>query len=81
MKTKEVLSNSKISALVLGGSGAAAAKAVFGVEGLGEYITSGGNYSADSPGAPIAYRLAYLDNTPTRFAFTSEYSEKVCGPL
>lgn len=81
VKTKEVLSNSKISALVLGGSGAAAAKAVFGVEGLGEYITSGGNYSADSPGAPIAYRLAYLDNTPTRFAFTSEYSEKVCGPL
>lgn len=81
VKTKQVLSNSKISALLLGGSGAAAAKAVFGVEGLGEYITSGGNYSADSPGAPIAYRLAYLDNSPTRFAFTSEYSEKVCGPL
>jgi hypothetical protein len=43
------------------------------------FIKSGGNYSKESPGAPIAYKLAYLaDNAPARLAFTSEYELKHC---
>lgn len=75
---KQVLDSSKISALVLGGSGASATKAVGGFEGLIAYIQEGGDFSLESPGAPIAYKLAYLDNTVTRFAFTSEYASRSC---
>lgn len=75
---KQVLDSSKISALVLGGSGASATKAVGGFEGLIAYIQEGGDFSLESPGAPIAYKLAYLDNTVTRFAFTTEYASRSC---
>lgn len=75
---KQVLDSSKISALVLGGSGASATKAVGGFEGLIAYIQEGGDFSLESPGAPIAYKLAYLDNTVTRFAFTTEYAARSC---
>jgi thiol-activated cytolysin len=64
---------------VLGGSGAEAAKSIDSYEGLIEFIKSGGNYSKDSPGAPIAYKLAYLeDNTPARLSLTQEYTIKEC---
>lgn len=75
---REVFEQSKISALVLGGSGTDAVKTVFGVEGLFEYIAAGGDYSKESPGAPIAYKLAYLDNSGTTFALATEYSERQC---
>lgn len=75
---REVLDQSKISALVLGGAGSDAVKTVFGVDGLFEYLVAGGDYSKDSPGAPIAYKLAYLDNSGVEFAFTTDYSERQC---
>jgi hypothetical protein len=75
---REIFEQSKVSALVLGGSGSDAVKTVFGVEGLFEYIAAGGDYSKDSPGAPIAYKLAYLDNSGTQFALTTEYAERQC---
>jgi thiol-activated cytolysin len=76
--SKEVLDRSSIYAFVLGGSGEDAVGAVAGFEGIVNYIKNGGNYSKDSVGAPIAYKLAYLDNTPTQLAFTTDYAEKVC---
>lgn len=75
---KKTLDESDIKAFVLGGSGEQAALAIEGFDGLVQYIKSGGNYSQESPGAPIAYKLAYLDNSVTRLAFTTEYAERSC---
>ena len=73
-----ILQQSKMSALVLGGSGADAVKTVVGFDGLVDYITDGADYSKDSPGAPIAYKLAYLDNSGVELSFTTDYSERQC---
>ncbi len=78
IETREVLEQSKISAMVLGGAGADAVKTVLGVDGLYQFLLDGGDYSKDSPGAPIAYKLAYLDNSGVEFAFTTDYSERQC---
>lgn len=75
---EKVLKESTIRAFVLGGSGNEAAGAIAGFEGLLEYIKKGGDYSKDSPGAPIAYKLAYLDNAVTKFSFTTEYTQRAC---
>lgn len=76
---KTVLASSSIRAFVLGGAGGEATGVVSGVDGLMGYIQSGGDYSSASPGAPIAYKLAYLDNAVTKLAFTTEYSERECN--
>jgi thiol-activated cytolysin len=76
--SKKTLDESSIRAFILGGSGEDAVGAVAGFEGVVEYIRSGGNYSKDSPGSPIAYKLAYLDNEVTQLAFTTEFAEKTC---
>lgn len=76
---KKTLASSSIKAFVLGGSGGEATGAVSGFEGLMNYLKNGGNYSNESPGAPIAYKLAYLDNTVTKLAFTTDYSERECN--
>ncbi len=78
VEQKKVLSESSIRAFVLGGSGDDATGAINGFEGLVAYIQNGGSYSPDSPGAPIAYKLAYLDNAVTRLAFTTDYAERTC---
>jgi thiol-activated cytolysin len=75
---ESTLKESRMHAFVLGGSGAEAAGAIAGFEGLLKYITRGGDYSKTSPGAPIAYKLAYLDNATTKLAFTTEYTERLC---
>lgn len=75
---KKVLSESTIRAFVLGGSGEDATGAINGFDGLVDYIQRGGSYSPDSPGAAIAYKLAYLDNAVTRLAFTTDYAERTC---
>jgi thiol-activated cytolysin len=77
-ENREVLEESTIRAFVLGGSGEDATGAINGFEGLIQYIQNGGSYSKDSPGAPIAYKLAYLDNAVTELAFTTEYAERNC---
>lgn len=82
---KRTLDESSIRAFILGGSGEDAVGAVAGFEGVVEYIRNGGNYSKDSPGMPISYKLAYLDNNVTQLAFTTEFAERTCarnrGPL
>ena len=76
---KDILSKSKITAFILGGSGGDAAMTIDSYDSLIEFIKSGGNYSKDSPGAPIAYKLAYLaDNSPGRMSFTTDYTVKEC---
>jgi hypothetical protein len=75
---KNMLSTATIRAFVLGGDGNEATGIVNGFDGIVKFIKAGGNYSKMSPGAPIAYKLAYLDNTVTRLAFSTDYSEREC---
>jgi thiol-activated cytolysin len=76
---KDILSNSKITAFILGGDGGMAAQSIDSYDALIAFIKGGGNYTKDSPGAPIAYKLAYLkDNGPARLSYTTDYSVKSC---
>ena len=76
---KQLLETSTIHAVVIGGNGGHATEAVYGIEGIKQFISQGGNYSKESPGAPIAYKLKHLgDNTPARMSLTTEYDAKSC---
>lgn len=75
---RNVLEQSRISALILGGAGADAVKSVTGFDGLIEFLHDGADFSSQSPGAPIAYKLAYLDSSGVDLAFTTDYSERQC---
>lgn len=76
---KDIISKSKITAFILGGSGGEAAQTIDSYEALIEFIKAGGDYSRESPGAPIAYKLAYLrDNAPGRMSFTTDYAVTEC---
>lgn len=75
---RSVLEESRISALILGGAGGDAVKTVTGYDGLLEFIQAGGDYSDSSPGAEIAYKLAYLDNSGVKLALTTDYAERQC---
>lgn len=77
---KDIISRSKITAYILGGSGGDATHTIDSYEALKEFIKNGGDYSAASPGAPIAYKLNYLrDNSPARMSFTTDYEVKECS--
>ena len=78
LKTKKVLSESTMQVFVQGGSAEDGIHAVDGFEGLMTYIKGGAKYSADSPASVIAYKLAYLDNYGTRFAYTTDFAESDC---
>jgi thiol-activated cytolysin len=76
---KDILSQSKITAFILGGDAGAASQTVDSYDALIAFIKGGGNYSRQSPGAPIAYKLSYLqDNSPARMSFTTDYQVKDC---
>jgi thiol-activated cytolysin len=76
---KDIISKSKITAFILGGDAGTAVKTIDSYEALIAFIKSGGNYSKESPGAPIAYKLSYLqDNSPARMSFTTDYDLKEC---
>ena len=77
---EEVLQNSEITAFILGGDSTLAVDAIYGAEELREFIQSGGTYSAESQGAAIAYKLAYLhDDSPARFSLTTDYDVEECS--
>jgi thiol-activated cytolysin len=77
---KDILSKSKITAFILGGNAATAVTTIDSYDKLMEFIKSGGNYSKESPGAPIAYKLNYLkDNSPARMSYTTDYDLKTCS--
>jgi thiol-activated cytolysin len=76
---KDIISQSKITAFILGGDAGTAVQTIDSYESLINFIKSGGNYSRQSPGAPIAYKLSYLkDNSPARMSFTTDYQVKDC---
>ena len=76
---KDIISNAKITAYILGGDAGTAVQAIDSYDALMTFIKSGGNYSRTSPGAPIAYKLNYLkDNSPARMSMTDDYDVKDC---
>ncbi len=76
---KDIISSSKITAYILGGNAGEAVQSIDSYDALKSFIKNGGNYSRESPGAPIAYKLAYLqDNSPARMSFTTDYQVKDC---
>jgi thiol-activated cytolysin len=76
---KDIISTSKITAFILGGDAGMAVKTIDSYESLIDFIKNGGNYSRESPGAPIAYKLSYLkDNSPARMSYTTDYEVKQC---
>jgi thiol-activated cytolysin len=76
---KDIISQSKITAFILGGDGGSASQTIDSYDALISFIKSGGNYSRQSPGAPIAYKLSYLkDNSPARMSFTTDYTVRDC---
>ncbi|HWU86312.1 MAG TPA: thiol-activated cytolysin family protein [Kofleriaceae bacterium] len=76
---KDIISNSKITAFILGGDAGTAVQSIDSYDALKNFIKTGGNYSRQSPGAPIAYKLSYLkDNSPARMSFTTDYTVKDC---
>ncbi len=74
---KNILSNSTINALIIGGSGEAAVQSINGLEGILDYISTGGSYSKESPGKPLSYTLKYLkDNSVATVKMTTEYTAR-----
>lgn len=76
---KQMIEQSKMSALVVGGNADSGVKAVNGVNGLLDFLTADGDFSATSPGVPIAYTMRYLkDNSVARIVLNSEYTIRNC---
>ncbi len=80
--SEKILENSSIKALIIGGSGASAAQTVGGdsLSKIYEFIAEGGNYSQDSPGAPIAYKLSFVKQgfPAARVVLATEYQVRNC---
>ncbi len=74
----DVLESSTIKVIIIGGDGNAAVQTLLGAAQMAEYILDGGSVSADSPGKPLRYRVAYLDNKPGKLALTAVYPEIRC---
>ena len=78
--SKEIINNSNIKALVIGGSGASASEIINSPEDVYKFIVEGGNYSKDSPGAPLAYKLRYVkEGFPVaKVVLSTEYQVRDC---
>jgi thiol-activated cytolysin len=78
---QEVLSHTHTTAFILGGDAGEAAQVAIGTyDQLKAFIGHGGNYSANSPGAAIAYKLSYVrDHTPVQISYASDYVQHTCS--
>lgn len=76
---KKMIDSSTLKAYILGGSGGSAVQSVNGIEGIVDFIASGGDYSKDSPGAALSYKLRFLkDNSVANIILASEYNVRQC---
>ncbi|MCO6490438.1 MAG: thiol-activated cytolysin family protein [Phaeodactylibacter sp.] len=77
---QQTIAACNIKAVVIGGSAASAARIVNGPAEVYNYIAEGGNYSKESPGAPLSYKLRYLKKgTPVAtVVLASEYQVRTC---
>lgn len=77
---EETINSSNIKALIIGGSGSGAVQAINGPEEVYNFISEGGNYSKDSPGAPLAYKLRYVKKgfPIAKVILATEYQVRDC---
>ncbi len=77
---QEVLDHTRMTAFILGGApGDAVSASIGGYAQLRTFIERGSSYSKDSPGAAIAYKLAYVrDNAPVKVSYASTYTQQTC---
>lgn len=77
---QNIINSSSIQALIIGGSGDGAVQAINGPGEVYNFIAEGGNYSKDSPGAPLAYKLNYVkDGFPVaKVVLATEYQIRDC---
>ena len=67
---------------ILGGSAEEAAKSVSSMEGVVNFINSGGRFSKDSPGRPISYSLKYLSNGyPVEIVEETAFTKVECSEI
>lgn len=80
VKYQNIINSSNIQALIIGGSGAGAVQAINGPGEVYNFISEGGNYSKDSPGAPLAYKLNYVkEGFPVaKVVLATEYQLRQC---
>ncbi len=79
-KQKLIDNKTKITGLILGGNGSNAVEAISGIDGFYSYIKQGGDYSATSPGLPIAYTLRRIsDNGVFNVVNYSDYVVNECS--
>jgi hypothetical protein len=74
---KQILNESSIQILVIGGGGDSAIKTITGdkVGQLSAFLSAGANYSKESPGALISYVCRYMvDNSTARVSSWSDYT-------
>ena len=80
--SKNVLEESNIKALIIGGNGASAAQTIGGnLEKIYDYIAAGGNYSPEeSPGSPLSYKLSYVKEgfPAANVVLATEYQSRNC---
>ena len=78
--SKKIIATSNIKAMVIGGSGASASQIINGPQDVYDFIAEGGNYSKDSPGAPLAYKLRYVkEGFPVaKVILSTEYQIRDC---
>lgn len=73
--------HSTMKVYILGGSGSASGATIDGWEAFKNYIREGGNFSKESPGAPIAYKLRYIrDNSIGKIVFAASYPIRTAIP-
>lgn len=78
---ESLMASSTMKVYVLGGSGNDAAATIDGFEAFKSYIRDGGNFSRQSPGAPISYKLRYItDNTIGKIVFAASYPIRTAFP-
>lgn len=81
---KKVFEEASVKVIIKGGSGSSAAEAVGGLKDnpsqIYDFIAEGGNYTKESPGAPIAYKLSYVkEGFPTaKVVLATEYQARNC---
>ncbi len=79
-KYRDIVNASTITAFIYGGSGGDGAQGATSYDGVISYINKGGNYSNDSPGAPLEFQLAYLDDaTSATFSLSQDYEAPNCS--
>ena len=78
---EKLKAKSTIKVYILGGSGSTAGAAINGYQDFKKYIVEGGNFSKESPGAPISYKLRYInDNSIAKVVFAASYPVRTAIP-